>query len=70
MKSRVGEIIKENSYDIEIEELDFDEEESENMLKEKGIATDILPIYFREDGKYIIGEKSKAEFIAFIEGDL
>ena len=67
MKSRVREIIEEGSYDIEIEELDYDCGEADELLNSHGIPGDILPVYIREDGKYSIGEKSKKEFIAFIE---
>jgi len=68
MRSRVGELIKEFSYDIEIEELDYEDENAEELCKKFGLDIEILPIYIRPDNNsYSVGEKSKKEFIRFIE---
>jgi len=68
MRSRVGELIKELPYDVEIDELDYEDEKAEELAKNFGLDIEILPIYIRTDNsKYSVGEKSKKEFREFIE---
>lgn len=64
MKSRMQELTKEK----EIEWVSVDYDDAEALLKKYQITDEVLPIYIREDKKYVlVGEKNKKEILEFLK---